>query len=102
MTRIDLFTSPECPRCPEARAVVARFAAGRPGTEVHEWDISRAAGPAVGRGIFATPAVLVNHTHILLGVPDLAALARCAERFTHDPAEAQGRESELPKDPRRR
>ena len=67
--RIDLLTSPGCPGCPAARDVVRAFAAERPGVEIHEWDVTRDPGPAVGRGIFATPAVIVDGGRILLGVP---------------------------------
>ncbi len=78
MTRLDLFTIPDCPACPAARAVVLSFARDRPDIVVHEWDLTRDPGPAVGRGIVATPAVLVNLSRILLGVPDLRQLAEAA------------------------
>ncbi len=74
--RIDLLTSPGCPGCPAARDVVRAFAAERPGVEVHEWDVTRDPGPAVGRGIFATPAVIVDGGRILLGVPSREDLMR--------------------------
>jgi hypothetical protein len=77
--RIDLFTSPGCPTCPAARAAVAAFAESHPGTEVHEWDLAREPGPAAGRGIFATPALLVNGTHVLFGVPTESELLRSQE-----------------------
>jgi len=67
--RIDLLTSPGCPGCPAAREAVRAFAAERPGVEVHEWDVTRDPGPAAGRGIFATPAVIVDGSRILLGIP---------------------------------
>jgi AhpD family alkylhydroperoxidase len=67
--RIDLLTSPGCPGCPAARDVIRAFAAEHPGVEVHEWDVTRDPGPAAGRGIFATPAVIVDGGRILLGVP---------------------------------
>jgi hypothetical protein len=75
--RIDLFTSPECPSCPAARAVVAAVLRGRPGVAFREWDLSRDPGPAVGRGIFATPSLLVNGSRILVGVPTHGELERC-------------------------
>lgn len=78
MTRLDLFTAPDCPACPAARAVVASFAQSSPDIVVHEWDLTRDAGPAVGRGIVATPTVLVNLTRVLLGVPNLQQLADAA------------------------
>jgi hypothetical protein len=78
MTRLDLFTSPNCPGCPAAREAVALFAREWPDVVVHEWDLTRDPGPAVGRGIVATPAVLVNESRILLGVPDLRQLAEAA------------------------
>ncbi len=78
MTRLDLFTAPDCPACPAARAVVAAFSQRWRDIVVHEWDLTRDPGPAVGRGIVATPAVLVNLTRILLGVPDLRELAEAA------------------------
>lgn len=74
--RIDLLTSPGCPGCPAARDVVRAFAAERPGVEVHEWDVTRDTGPAVGRGIFATPAVILDGGRILLGVPSREELVR--------------------------
>lgn len=69
MPRIDLFTSPECPNCPRAREIVAAFAAQHPGVELREWDLTTNHGPAVGRGIFATPALLLNGVDVLFGVP---------------------------------
>jgi len=72
--RIDLLTSPGCPGCPAAREAILAFAAERPEVEVHEWDITRDPGPARGRGIFATPAVIVDGGRILLGVPTLTEL----------------------------
>ena len=68
--RIDLFVSPTCPGCPSAREVVERFARARRDVEIHEWDLSRDPGPAVGRGIFATPTVLLDGVHVLIGVPE--------------------------------
>jgi len=67
--RIDLLTSPGCPGCPAAREAVRAFAAQRPGVEVHEWDLTRDPGPARGRGIFATPALILDGRRVLLGVP---------------------------------
>ena len=78
MTRLDLFTAPDCPACPAAREAVAAFARDRPDVVVQEWDLTRDPGPAVGRGIVATPAVLVNGTLILLGVPQARQLAEAA------------------------
>jgi hypothetical protein len=78
MTLLDLFTAPDCPACPAAREAVAAFARQNAGVTVREWDLTRDPGPAVGRGIVATPAVLVNGTHILLGVPDPRQLADAA------------------------
>jgi hypothetical protein len=78
MTRLDLFTAPDCPACPAAREAVASFARQRPEVVVREWDLTRDPGPAVGRGIVATPAVLVNGRRILLGVPDSRQLAEAA------------------------
>ncbi len=76
---IDLFTAPYCSACPAARAAVEAFARGRPDVVVREWDLTRDPGPAVGRGIVATPAVLVNGERILLGVPDEGQLAAAAD-----------------------
>ena len=67
--RIDLLTSPGCPGCPAARDVIRAFAAEQPGVEVHEWDLTRDPGPARGRGIFATPTVILDGERILVGVP---------------------------------
>ena len=78
MTRVDLFTSPNCPACPAAREAVASFAREWPDVVVREWDLTRDPGPAVGRGILATPAVLVNETRILLGIPHARELAEAA------------------------
>ncbi len=82
MTLLDLFTAPDCPACPAAREVVAAFARENPGVTVREWDLTRDPGPAVGRGIVATPAILVNGTRILFGVPDPRELAEAAGRAT--------------------
>jgi hypothetical protein len=80
MTRLDLFTAPDCPACPAAREAVASFAREWPDVVVREWDLTRDPGPSMGRGIVATPTVLVNGTHILLGIPDLRQLAEAAKR----------------------
>ena len=85
MTRIDLFTAPDCPACPAAREVVAAFARARGDVVVHEWDLTRDPGPALGRGIVATPAVLVDGARILLGVPAADALADAAGSGTCAP-----------------
>jgi hypothetical protein len=77
--RIDLFVSPGCPGCPAARAVLQAFARAHAHVEVHEWDLSRDSGPALGRGIFATPTVLLDGTHILPGVPHTPDLERHLE-----------------------
>ena len=78
MARIDLFTSAHCPACPRAREVVATVALRHPAIEVREWDLASNPGPAVGRGLFVTPAVLVNDWEILLGVPTQDELERLA------------------------
>lgn len=78
--RIDLLTSPGCPGCPAAREAVAAFAAVRPGVEIHEWDLTRDPGPADGRGVFATPAVIVDGRQILIGIPNEEDLMREAGR----------------------
>lgn len=75
MARIDLFTAPCCPACGAAREAVTAFAAQRAGLEVHEWDLTRDPGPARGRGIFATPSLLLDGERIVLGVPSEAQLA---------------------------
>jgi glutaredoxin len=77
--RIDLFVAPGCPGCPAAREVIEGFARTTTGVEVHEWDLSSDPGPAVGRGIFATPTLLIDGIHILPGVPRPADLERHLE-----------------------
>lgn len=72
--RIDLFISPGCPSCPTTREVVDAFAHDHPDVEVHEWDLSRDPGPAVGRGIFATPTLLLDGVDIVSGIPTRSAL----------------------------
>lgn len=72
--RIDLFVSPFCLGCPSAREVVEGFASVRGDVEVHEWDLSQDPGPAVGRGIFATPTVLLDGVDVLTGVPEASDL----------------------------
>jgi hypothetical protein len=86
MTRIDLFTAPGCSTCPSARVAIRAFAEDHPGTEVHEWDLTRDPGPAVGRGIFIAPTVLVNLTYVLVGVPERAELVRAAAAWSPEPA----------------
>lgn len=75
MPRIDLIVTLDCPSCPRARVVVTAFVASNPHVVLREWDLARNPGPAVGRGIFATPAVLLDDTRVLLGVPTLSELA---------------------------
>ncbi len=74
--RIDLFVAPGCPGCPAAREVIESFVRATTGVEVHEWDLSGVPGPAVGRGIFATPTLLIDGIHILPGVPRTTDLER--------------------------
>jgi hypothetical protein len=74
--RIDLFVSPGCPSCPTAREAIRSFVRDHPGVEVHEWDLSADPGPAVGRGIFATPTVLLDGVHVVPGVPSASDLTR--------------------------
>jgi hypothetical protein len=76
VSRIDLFTSSDCQSCPRAREVVTAFAAEHPDVEVREWDLATNPGPAVGRGIFATPSLLLNGVDVLLGVPTKADLLK--------------------------
>jgi hypothetical protein len=87
VSRIDLFTSSDCQSCPRAREVVTVFAAEHADVEVREWDLATNPGPAVGRGIFATPSLLLNGVDILLGVPTKADLL---EHFGHVPARPDG------------
>lgn len=75
MPRIDLFVTPGCPSCPRARVVVTAFVAANPEVVLQEWDLTRDPGPAARRGIFATPAVLLDNERILLGVPSLSELS---------------------------
>ena len=92
MTRLDLFTQPDCPACPAARQAVARFAREWPDVMVHEWDLTLDPGPAAGRGIVATPAVLVNGERILLGVPGRRELV---EAVTASLASREGKPQRL-------
>jgi AhpD family alkylhydroperoxidase len=87
MPRIDLFTSPDCPSCPGAREVVTAFVAEHPGVEVREWDLATNPGPAVGRGIFAAPSLLLNGVDVLLGVPTAADLLK---HFAHTAVRPDG------------
>ena len=82
--RIDLFTSPECPSCPQAREVVAAFAAEHPEVELREWDLASNPGPAVGRGIFATPSLLLSGVEVLVGVPKKTDLLKHLTTAHHD------------------
>jgi len=83
--RIDLFISPGCPSCPAARKVVDDFVLLHPHVEVHEWDLSRDPGPAIGRGIFATPTLLLDGADILSGVPSAPALEQHLARGVTSP-----------------
>jgi len=78
MTRIDLFVTADCPACPRARAVVQAFAERHPDVEVREWELGVDPGPAAGRGIFATPTLLLDGHEILVGFP---AERDLAERY---------------------
>ncbi len=76
MVRIDLFTSRQCAACPEARKLLADLTRRRGDVEVVEWDLERDPGPAVGRGIFVTPSLLIDGHEILYGVPTLEELEK--------------------------
>lgn len=98
MPRIDLFTSPECPSCPRAREVVAAFAAEHADVEVREWDLATNPGPATGRGIFATPTLILDGVSVLPGVPTLSDLLT---RFGRERRSVEGVERVLVQKPRR-
>jgi thiol-disulfide isomerase/thioredoxin len=77
---IELFVAHHCPSCPDARQRVREFADAYPNVNVTERSVDDAmdVAVAVGYGLFATPAIVVDGCAVLYGVPTLAQLiARC-------------------------
>lgn len=73
---VELFHSPHCISCPEARALLRELAARRPDVIVIERDIEDAEALAQAREyhLIATPALVIDREKVLYGVPTLEKL----------------------------
>ncbi len=60
--RLELFYSPYCPRCRQARALLRSVAADWPAEDLQleELDVLQELDRAVTAGIFRTPALLID------------------------------------------
>jgi len=75
---IELFVAHHCPSCPDARRRVREFVEQYPNVTVIEHTVDEALAVAETYGLFATPAIVVDHRSVFYGVPTLAQLAaRC-------------------------
>ena len=76
---LELFVANHCPSCPDARARVREFAHANVDVVVVERNVDEERAAAAGYGLFATPAIVIDGSAVLYGVPSLAQLAlRCS------------------------
>jgi len=81
---IELFYSEHCVGCPEAREVVGRFALEREDVAVVEHDVAVEMDLARHYGLIATPALVIDGTAVVYGVPRPGALAARLDSGTTD------------------
>lgn len=72
---VELFYRDHCLSCPEARAVVQRFAAARRDIVVIEHNIDDDVRLATEYRLIATPALVIDRHAVMYGVPRLDTLA---------------------------
>jgi glutaredoxin-related protein len=76
---IELFVATHCPGSPDARMRLQEFAASRHDIVIVERNIEDHFDEARRYGLFATPAIVLDGSTVLYGVPTSAQLAaRCA------------------------
>lgn len=78
---VELFHSVHCMSCPEARAVLQQLAAQRSDIIIAEHDLANdeALDLAKGYHLVATPALVIDRTTVIYGVPRLDVLAERVE-----------------------
>ena len=81
---LELFVSEHCPGCPDAIATIEAFCLGRTDVVLVRHDVAHALEHARSYGLFATPALVIDGTGVMYGVPSIAALERhCAPVAAH-------------------
>jgi small redox-active disulfide protein 1 len=78
---LELFTSPTCPYCPEAKRVVKSTAEAMKDALLIERDVSEPQNADLARryGIYSVPALVVNGRYKIQGVPDPLRLMKLLE-----------------------
>lgn len=82
--RLRLFTLPNCPRCPAAKAVAGEVASGRSDVvlEVLDMGVSENMFTALMLQIASTPSFAIEDTPIFLdGVPSASELNRLIDEY---------------------
>ncbi|WP_456474675.1 thioredoxin family protein [Candidatus Pyrohabitans sp.] len=75
---IELFTSPTCPYCPQAKKVAERIVRRIPQVLIIERDVSRPENAEIAHsyGIQGVPAMVINGRYRITGVPGEEQLLR--------------------------
>lgn len=72
---LELFYSPHCISCPDARRAVHDFASGRQDITIIEREVEAERELARRYQLVATPALVIDGEVVLYGIPRAAALA---------------------------
>jgi len=73
---LKLFIANHCLSCPDARTRVRQFAHANVEVVVVERNVDEERDAATGYGLIASPAIVIDGSAVLYGVPSLAQLAR--------------------------
>ncbi len=86
MITIKLLTSPTCPYCPRAREVVRQLAEEDGRIIALELSVTTDEGlrEAMKFGISGVPAIIINDSEVLLGVPRIGDLKKIVERYRYN------------------
>ncbi len=86
MITIKLLTSPTCPYCPRAREVVKQLAEEDSRIIALELSVTTDEGlrEAMKFGISGVPAIIINDSEVLLGVPRIGDLKKIVERYRYN------------------
>ncbi len=86
MSRIRLFTLPNCPKCPAAKALVETLKQRRADVTVEVIDMSDSDNYATALmlQVFVTPTIVIGETPTFIGeVPSLGELNRRIDEYEH-------------------
>ncbi|MBE8538778.1 thioredoxin family protein [Geoglobus acetivorans] len=86
MITIKLLTSPTCPYCPRAREVVKKLVEEERDVMALELSVTTDEGlkEALKFGISGVPAIIINDTDVILGVPRFSNLKRLVEKYRYN------------------